>query len=82
MMSAFVFVLCLVAMVMAFVYLLAKQGMDKRDRRYGDEDTALTQELERGLRRMEDRIESLETLLMDRAERSQERAKRSREDVA
>ena len=81
-MSPFVFVLCLVAMVMAFVYLLAKRGMDKCDRRYGDEDTALTQELERGLRRMENRIESLETLLLDRAERSKDPARRSREYVA
>lgn len=33
----------------------------------GEEDTRMIQEIYRGLQRMEDRIEALETLLMDRA---------------
>jgi len=38
--------------------------------RYDADDTRIMQEINRGMQRMEDRVEALETLLMDRHERS------------
>lgn len=41
----------------------------RETRGYGSEDTRMTQEIHRDLERMQDRIDSLETILMDRSER-------------
>ena len=48
------------------VKIMAKkvEHRDKTD--YGDDDTRTIQEIHRGLQRMENRIEALETILMDR----------------
>ena len=45
----------------------------RHDRRYDADDARIMQEINRGMQRMEDRVESLETLLMDRPERSRSR---------
>ncbi len=46
---------------------------DPHKRRHDSDDARTMQEINRGLQRMEDRIEALETLLMDRPERSRPR---------
>jgi phage shock protein B len=56
-------VLCLIGCV---IYLALEKKVKHRDKTdYGDDDTRTIQEIHRGLQRMEDRIESLETILMD-----------------
>ncbi len=40
----------------------------RHDRRYDADDARVMQEINRGLQRMEDRIDALETLLMDRSD--------------
>ena len=51
----------------------SKGKPSKKDRIMGGEETSLIQEMHRGLTSLEDRIESLETLLLD-----QERTKRNK----
>ncbi len=53
------------------VLFILKGKPSKKDRIMGGEETLLIQEMHRGLTSLEDRIESLETLILD-----QERTKR------
>lgn len=46
----------------------------KEENRYGNDDTLMIQEIHRGLQRMEERVEALETLLMDRVRHYPERS--------
>ena len=55
------------------VVLRALRLKYRHARRYDADDTRIMQEINRGMQRMEDRVESLETLLMDRPERSRSR---------
>lgn len=52
--------------------IMAAKVKRKESRGYGHEDTRLIQEIHRGLLRMEERVDALETLLMDR--RAKERS--------
>lgn len=65
-MNTFVFVLALVTIIMWFIYRMARLGVTRQDARYGQDDTELIQEIHRGLTRMEQRVETLETLLMEK----------------
>lgn len=65
-MNVYVFVLALVTIIMWFLYRIARIGVDRQDARYGQDDTELIQEIHRGLARMEQRVETLETLLLDK----------------
>ncbi len=47
--------------------LRALSNRNRRDSRYDTDDTRIMQEINRGMQRMEDRVEALETLLMDRS---------------
>ena len=67
-MSPFVFVLSLIGLVMFFVYKMASIGVSRRDSEYNAEETELMQEIHRKLVTMEERVESLETILVERAE--------------
>ena len=49
--------------------VMASKVQAKEENRYGSDDTLMIQEIHRGLQRMEDRVEALETLLMDRVQR-------------
>jgi len=69
MINGYVFALLLIAMAMGFVWLMASDRVRRTDKRYSQEDAELMQELHRGLQRMEQRIEALETLLLERTER-------------
>lgn len=61
-------IICLT--VAGVMIIRAFRGGGSADDRYGNAgDSRLTQELHAGLMRMESRIESLETILMDRIER-------------
>ncbi|MCH8203700.1 MAG: phage-shock protein [Candidatus Hydrogenedentes bacterium] len=66
----FLIVLTICAMIVALRALRLKY---RHARRYDADDTRIMQEINRGMQRMEDRVESLETLLMDRPERSRSR---------
>ncbi len=55
------------------VLSILKGKPSKKDRIMGGQETLLIQEMHKGLTSLEDRIESLETLLLD-----QERTKRNR----
>lgn len=48
--------------------IVAMKVKKKESRGYGEEDTRLIQEIHRGLQRMDQRVDALETLLMDRRE--------------
>ncbi len=50
------------------VILHALRRKYRHDRRYDADDARIMQEINRGMQRMEDRVESLETLLMDRSD--------------
>ena len=67
-MNAFVFVLCLVGVVMLFVYKMASIGVNRSDSTYNTEETELIQDMHRQLLKMDERIESLETILVAKAE--------------
>lgn len=74
-MSAGITELFLVVLVICatIVILRALRPKDRHNRRHDSKDAGTMQEINRGLQRMEDRIEALETLLMDRPERSRPR---------
>ena len=63
-MNVFTFVILVV--IIGCTYEIIKKGMDRRDRQHPTEDTELMQQLNRSTARMEQRIEALETILMDR----------------
>jgi phage shock protein B len=65
-MSVFVFVLSLVVTILGFVYLMNRLQIDKNQGVYREDEAVLMQELHRGLVKMEQRIETLETLLLER----------------
>jgi phage shock protein B len=61
-------ILIITAMPFLLVYsiiVLTRSGSSKRSREVADEETRTIQELNQGFQRMEDRIEALETILMD-----------------
>lgn len=68
-MSPFTFVLILMGIIMYGSYRIAKLGVDKQESGYTEDDSRTMQEINRGLSRMEQRIDALETLLADRIER-------------
>ncbi len=61
-------ILCVICATVCRILAIKVRRRDARG--YGSEDTRLTQEIHRDLNRMQDRIESLETILMDRQDRS------------
>lgn len=68
-MNVYLFTLCLIGLVMFFVYKMAHIGVSRSDAAYNPDETELIQEIHRGLTKMEERIDSLETILTERAER-------------
>ncbi len=68
-MSVYIFTLCLIGLILGFIYKMAKMGINRRDENYSNDETELIQELNRSLVRMEQRIEALETLLVENAEK-------------
>lgn len=61
-------IVTLVAMVCGTVLLLVKfrrEGLSSSHRRQQTDETAVIQELYQGLARMEERVEALETILME-----------------
>lgn len=68
-MSPFTFVLLLTGIVMYGIYRTAKLGVDKKDANYTEDDSRTMQEIHKGLIRMDERIDALETILADRIER-------------
>lgn len=68
MINGFTFTLLLIFGSMYWIYALAKMNVKKRDGHYSDADTEVIQEMHRSLERMGQRIESLETILLDQGE--------------
>lgn len=64
-MSSGLTAIIIICIVCGMIVKLAKIALNKRDRDYNHDDTRTMQEIHRGLQRMERRIESLETLMMD-----------------
>lgn len=64
--------LCVICATVCRVMATKVQAKEKN--RYGNDDTLMIQEIHRGLQRMEERVEALETLLMDRVQRYPERS--------
>jgi phage shock protein B len=67
-MDVFVFLLSLIGLIMFFLYKMVSIGVRRRDERYNLEDTEMIQQLNRNLEKMERRIETLETLLIEKAD--------------
>lgn len=65
-MNVFVFTLALISVILGFIYLMTRLGMEKKIGTGLEDEAAILQELHRGLAKMEQRIETLETLLLDR----------------
>ena len=68
-MNVFVFVLCLFGMILWFIYAVARIGVSRREAGYSADETELIQDLNRNLQKMEQRIETLETLLTEKTEK-------------
>jgi phage shock protein B len=75
-MEPFIFTLALVFMILVFTGIMTT--VNRRDKRYKQDDTELIQELHQGLQRMAQRVETLETLLLDRAPEREARAEHAR----
>ncbi len=67
-MNPFIFTLCLIGLILGFVYAMARVGISRRDNSYSEEETELIQALNRNLVKMEQRVDALETLLADQQE--------------
>jgi len=52
---------------------ILKGGSTERDRQARDRETRLIQEIHHGLSRMEERVEALETLLLDREKKGDDK---------
>lgn len=65
-MDPFTFVLALAAMIMGFVYVMTRMRLKRQDSAAQVDEAAFMQEMHQNLARMEARIESLETLLLER----------------
>ena len=67
----FVLVLCALPFLFVLaVIALTRSGGSKKSRSIADEEAQGYQDLNRGFQRMEERIEALETILMDKGGRS------------
>lgn len=65
---AFLFVtIVIIGLAIAIVKRAMRGGRPKEERRREAEDTRIIQEIHNGLQRMEDRIDALETIIMDRS---------------
>jgi len=74
--SGGVVLLCLILGVVFLAALKILKGGGKHSRRGVDpEEAKLMQEIHQGLQKMEDRVESLETLLIEQSRARKERAK-------
>lgn len=67
-MNGQLFALLIIFGAMYWIYAMARIKVNTSNDAYNEEDTATIQELHRGLERMSARIESLETILLDRNE--------------
>ncbi len=68
MINGYVFTLILNFGCLYWLYVMGRNGVSRRDQSYNAEDTEIIQELHRGMERMGQRIESLETILLDQGE--------------
>ena len=68
-------IVSLVAIVLVFVLLMKRLSIRGRESgRYNDDEAAIMQKIYKGLTRLEERVEALETLLMDSGELSRKRS--------
>lgn len=64
--SGFVAVMILMTVgIMIYLIIRASRGGSNQSRKADAEETRLIQEIHHGLRRMEDRVQTLETLVLD-----------------
>lgn len=64
---AFLFIsIVTIGLAIAIVKRAMRGGRRKKDQRREADDTRIIQEIHNGLQRMEDRIDALETIIMDR----------------
>jgi len=68
MINGYLFTLVLIFGSMYWIYAMGRKGVCRRDQHYNEADTQVIQELHRGLERMGQRIEALETILLDQGE--------------
>jgi phage shock protein B len=65
---AFLFIsIVTIGLAVAIVKRAMRGGRPKKEQEVEAEDTRLIQEIHNGLQRMEDRIDALETIIMDRS---------------
>ena len=65
-------IVSLVAIVLVFVLLMKRLSIHGRESgRYNDDEVEIMQKIHKGLTRLEQRVEALETLLMDSGEPTQ-----------
>ena len=66
--GSIMYFLIVLTICVTIVVLRALRLKYRHDRRYDADDARIMQEINRGMQRMEVRVESLETLLMDRSD--------------
>lgn len=63
--SGIVLALAVIGSTILMAIKIIKGGVSRKDRKHQSEETRMIQEIYQGLSRMEERVESLETLLLD-----------------
>jgi phage shock protein B len=63
--SGIVLALAVIGSTILMAIKIIKGGVSRKDRKYQSDETRMIQEIYQGLSRMEERVESLETILLD-----------------
>ncbi len=71
--SAAILCLALIVATILAVIRLAQGGLSRKSREARSEEARMVQEMYRGLSRMEERVSALETILMDKQRKDNER---------
>lgn len=70
-MGGFILFLATVGLIVIGIIRAAKTGgISKKDRKARDEETRMIQDIYHGLSKMEERVEALETILIERKKRT------------
>ncbi|UCH22036.1 MAG: phage-shock protein [Deltaproteobacteria bacterium] len=64
--SGIVLALAVVGSTILMAIKIIKGGVSRKEQKYQADETRMIQEIYQGLSRMEERVESLETILLDR----------------
>jgi len=64
--TGIILALAVIGATLLMAIRIIKGGVSRKDREWSSEEARMVQEIYQGLNNLEDRVESLETILMDR----------------